>query len=203
MSAAGPQYSRNARKSALIAPITKRCTAPGTAASKSANCGTRGRNCASSNCRCWSAISTRSESGVPRGPTHFVISTCRSLRQVREICPLVRNLSSYGPISPPCDAQPVGDARALRQRRMLAARPLTGQQHKNAFHRRWPKTRRACWPTGVKRRRRRPSRRATATEATPISGPPAHGRAFAALPTGCGLIADLLGIPAFLVEPGA
>src|SRR5271163_2516273 len=31
--------------------------------------------------------------------------------------------------------------------------------------------------------------------ATPISGPPAHGRAFAALPAGCGLIADLRGIP--------
>jgi hypothetical protein len=34
--------------------------------------------------------------------------------------------------------------------------------------------------------------RAAATDATPISGPPAHGRAFAALPAGCGLIADLL-----------
>jgi hypothetical protein len=49
---------------------------------------------------------------------------------------------------------------------------------------------------GANRRHgRRPSRRAAATDATPISGPPAHGRAFAALPAGCGLIADLLGIP--------
>ena len=61
---------------------------------------------------------------------------------------------------------------------------------KNAFHRRWPMTWTACRPTGAKRRRRRrPSRRAAATDVTPISGPPAHGRAFAALPAGSGLIA--------------
>jgi hypothetical protein len=61
---------------------------------------------------------------------------------------------------------------------------------KNAFHRPWPMTWRACRPTGAKRRRRRrPSRRAAAPDATPISGPPAHGRAFAALPAGSGLIA--------------
>ena len=53
---------------------------------------------------------------------------------------------------------------------------------KNAFHRRWPMTWRPYRPTGVKRRPRRPSRPATATDATPISGPSAYGRAFAALP---------------------
>jgi len=67
---------------------------------------------------------------------------------------------------------------------------------KNAFHRRWPMTWRAWRPTDVKRRRRRrPSRRAAATDAMPISDPAAHGRAFAVLPAGCGLIADLLGSP--------
>ena len=49
--------------------------------------------------------------------------------------------------------------------------------------------------------RRRPSRRAAATDVMPISGPPAHGRAFAALPAGCGLIADLLAIPRPKIGP--
>ena len=54
----------------------------------------------------------------------------------------------------------------------------------------------ACRPWGVNRRHyRRPSRRALATDAAPISGLPALGRAFAALPAGCGLVADLLAIP--------
>jgi hypothetical protein len=60
---------------------------------------------------------------------------------------------------------------------------------KNAFHRRWPMNVESLPANGCKTRRRRPSRRATATDATPISGPPAHGRAFAALPAGSGLIA--------------
>jgi hypothetical protein len=66
---------------------------------------------------------------------------------------------------------------------------------KNAFHRRRPMRWRGRRQTGVKRKRRcRPSRRATARHATPISGPHAHGRAFAALPAGCARIADLLGM---------
>src|SRR5215472_316061 len=40
-----------------------------------------------------------------------------------------------------------------------------------------------------------PSRPAAATDAVPISGPPAHGHAFAVLPAGYGLIAGSLGIP--------
>jgi len=73
---------------------------------------------------------------------------------------------------------------------------LAAGPDKNAFHRRWPMTWRACRPTDVKRScRRRPSRRAAATDAMPISDPAAHGRAFAVLPAGCGLIADLLGSP--------
>jgi hypothetical protein len=54
---------------------------------------------------------------------------------------------------------------------------------KNAFHRRWPMTWRGRRQTGVKRKRRCwPSRRAAARHATPISGPAAHGRAFAVRP---------------------
>jgi hypothetical protein len=71
-------------------------------------------------------------------------------------------------------------------------RPRLGE---NAFHRRWPMTWRACRPTGVNQRHHlRPSRRAPAMDAAPISGPPADGRAFAARPAGCARIADLLGI---------
>jgi len=66
---------------------------------------------------------------------------------------------------------------------------------KNAFHRRRPMTCRGRRQMGVKRKHRSgPSRRATARHATPISGPPAHGRAFAAQPAGCARIADLPGI---------
>src|SRR6516165_4460228 len=64
---------------------------------------------------------------------------------------------------------------------------LAAGPDKNAFHRRWPMTWRACRPTDVKRScRRRPPRRAAATDAMPISDPAAHGRAFSVLPAVAG-----------------